>query len=559
MAAPPVFAQGSLTSPPQGSGRDFQRTPDAGDALRREDRSVLQLPAPPEPGSGGGIPAIRFRLQRVIVEGVTAIPPEAVARVVAPYQGREVSSEDLEALRQELTLLYIRRGYVNSGAVVPDQAVADGTVRIQVREGELTEIEVRGNQQFRSAYLERRVRRFAGTPLHIAELQNGLVLLQQDPRIRKLDANLRPAARPGQSTLELTVLETTPYRVELLFDNYEPPSAGSLHGQATVQHRNLTGSGDVLSFGYGRTQGLFPQIDTWYALPLSASDTTLSVRYRKNDSEQVEAPFDELDVKSKSDVYQLSLRHPLHRTAENRLDVSVSGEYRRDRTYLLGERYSFSEGFEDGEATTSVVRLAPEWVHRGRSRVVAASARFSFGTEALGATEHGGDTPDSQFFSWLGQIQWAEVLGGTGIQSLARADLQWAGQRLLPAEKIALGGRHAVRGYRQNLYLRDNAFLASWEVRIPLVRDRAWADALQLAPFFDYGTGWNTDTNQPPDRTITSAGVGLRWSATLDRGRYAIRPHAELYWGHPFKDVDSGGEYDLQDDGVFFQLGVAAF
>ena len=495
----------------------------------------------------------------MIVDGVTAFSPEAVAGVVAPYEGREVSSDDLEALRQALTLLYVNRGYINSGAVIPDQPVTDGTVHVQVWEGELTSIEVRGNQNFRSSYIEKRVRLFAGKPLHIVELQNGLVRLQQDPRIRKVDANLRPASRPGQSTLELTVTETTPYRVEVLFDNYEPPSVGSLHGQATVQHRNLTGNGDVLSFGFGRTEGLYPQIDAWYSVPINARDTTLSVRYRKNDSEQIEAPFDELDVKSKSDVYQLSLRHPVYRSGENELGLALSGEYRHDRTYLLGDRYSFSEGFEDGEATISVVRFAPEWVYRGRTRVVAATSRFSLGTKAMGSTSSDGDAPDSQFFAWLAQFQWAEVLGRLGIQSVARADLQLANERLLPAEQIVIGGRYSVRGYRHNLYMRDNAFIASWEIRIPLVQNKAWADALQLAPFFDYGTGWNTDTDQPPDRTITSAGVGLRWAATVDRGRYAIRPHAELYWGHPFKDVNNGWEYDLQDDGIYFQLGVAAF
>ena len=159
-------------------------------------------------------------------------------------------------------------------------------------------------------------------------------------------------------------------------------------------------------------------------------------------------------------------------------------------------------------------------------------------------------------------------MGRTGIQSVVRTDLQLSSHRLLPAEQIVVGGRYSVRGYRQNLYVRDNAFIASWELRLPLVQNRPWADTLQIAPlrfhgnwrwFFDYGTGWEAETAEPPDRTLYSAGVGLRWAATVDRGRYAVRPRAEIYWGHPFKDVDTSTEDDLQDDGVYFQVGVEAF
>ena len=45
-----------------------------------------------------------------------------LGRVVEKYRNRELTAEDLEQARQDLTLLYINKGYVNSGAVLPDQA-----------------------------------------------------------------------------------------------------------------------------------------------------------------------------------------------------------------------------------------------------------------------------------------------------------------------------------------------------------------------------------------------------------------------------------------------------
>jgi hemolysin activation/secretion protein len=95
----------------------------------------------------------------------------------------------LNELRDRLTLLYVDAGYLNSGAVLPDQDVAEGVVEFHIVEGRLTDLRVEGNRWFRTGYLERRIRRGAHTPLDVADLENELQLLQQDPRIRRVDAD----------------------------------------------------------------------------------------------------------------------------------------------------------------------------------------------------------------------------------------------------------------------------------------------------------------------------------------------------------------------------------
>ena len=128
----------------------------------------------------------------------------------------------------------------------------------------------------------------------------------------------------------------------------------------------------------------------------------------------------------------------------------------------------------------TALRFAQEFVYRTRSQVIAARSRFSFGLDALGSTIHDNDLPDSQFFAWLGQFQWVRQFDAlkpaSGIpdtQVIFRSDVQLANKPLLTLEQIALGGRYTVRGYPQNTLVRDNAFLASIEARIPIVRQQA--------------------------------------------------------------------------------------
>ena len=85
------------------------------------------LPAP-TPGEPPWLSGGRLFVREIRIVGSTVFTAEQLAEVAAPYVGRDVSSEDLESLRLGLTRLYADRGYINSGATLPDQTVADGVV-----------------------------------------------------------------------------------------------------------------------------------------------------------------------------------------------------------------------------------------------------------------------------------------------------------------------------------------------------------------------------------------------------------------------------------------------
>ena len=85
---------------------------------------------------------------------------------------------------------------------------------------------------------------------------------------------------------------------------------------------------------------------------------------------------------------------------------------------------------------------------------------------------------------------------------------QYTGERLLALEQMAVGGVNTVRGYRENQLVRDRAVVASLEFRVPLLFNKAGAGILELAPFFDFGGGWDVHEDRHPE-TIASTGIGL--------------------------------------------------
>jgi hemolysin activation/secretion protein len=135
-------------------------------------------------------------------------------------------------------------------------------------------------------------------------------------------------------------------------------------------------------------------------------------------------------------------------------------------------------------------------------------------------------------------------------------DLQVADDSLLPLEQIGVGGRYTVRGYRENLMVRDNGLISSLELRIPVVRGRAWADYILLAPFVDFGKAWNNKLETPDPKEITGSGVGLLWAVTFLKP-IRLRPQFEFYWGYPFTDIETT-DSSLQDDGIYLQFVLEA-
>ncbi|MCP4700658.1 MAG: ShlB/FhaC/HecB family hemolysin secretion/activation protein [Gammaproteobacteria bacterium] len=530
-----------------------------------------QLPPLPPPSnrlsSMGKLRVGEFKL-----EGNSVLSTAELKELIKAYEGRSITAEELQDVRNRITQHYIDKGYINSGAIIPDQEIIDGIVTIRIIEGRLTELAVSSGSDDKKLWLrERYIRGRLGFDknevLNTKALQERLQIFQQNPLIRRFNAELGPGIRPGEAALKLEVTEERPWEINFNFDNHRSPSVGSYQGELEARHRNLTGWGDTLYGRVGRTEGL-EDYALDYAFPLNRYDTTLALHAEHSDSEVVTEPFKQIDVESKAKTYSVTVRHPLLKTYTKGfhykvLELGLGLEKRRSETSLLGQPYSFSPGVQDGVSKLAVIRFSQNWLDRSRERVIALYSSFGFGIDALDATINDGRDiqnnaavePDGEFVTWTGQFRWVERLPKfRGSQLRLRVDTQLSTDDLLPLEKFAIGGASTVRGYRENQLTRDIGAVASLELQVPVTRwrikklsDQEGDGIVYLAPFFDIGTGSNLDLDTPSPETISSIGLGLLWSPS----RYI---HTELYYGKALKSVESSEEHDLQDDGISFSL-----
>lgn len=551
-----AYAQTTVPSLQRRPGDERPELPAFPDESKRPGITLPPV-APPPAGEKDLSRAPRVFVRKLEIVGSTVFSEQDLSAVTADYENRAITAEELQEARLRLTRLYIDNGYINSGAVIPDQKVDGGVIRLQVIEGTLSDMEITGLDRLQEGYVRKRLALGARKPLNINALQERVQLLHQNPLITRIMSELGPGARPGEAVLRADVEEASPYVLGLQFHNHESASVGAEKGELYAAHRNLLGWGDALGFRVGLTEGL-DDFGAYYHLPLNAYDTMLKIRYDSSDASVIEAPFDEIDIDSDTDTFGVTLTHPVYKTTTDEFWLSLSGEIRNSETFLEGYPFSFSPGVVNGKSDVTAIRFAQEWLSRSQYQVFAARSVFSVGIDAFGATISHAD-PDGRYLAWLGQFQWArrfDVLQGT--QMIFRTDVQFANESLLPMEQFAVGGANTVRGYRENQLVRDNAVVSSLEFRIPLFRlPLPWVSKtpedgiLRLAPFYDWGWAENADLPTPSPRTISSAGLGLRWDPSP-------KIHAEIYWGYPFRDVDNP-DNDLQDDGIHFLLDCRFF
>lgn len=518
------------------------------------------LPLPPIPPADRNRPLSstpRIHINRFRITGATVFSETELHALAAAYENRWITSEELHSVRQSLTRYYIDRSYINSGAVIPDQEVANGEVEIRIIEGKLSEIALSGDYWFSRSYLTDRLATGDSEPLNIEKLRQRIQLLQQNPLIGQIQAQLGPGKALGEAALNVKIVEKMPFQVSATFNNHRSPSVAPLLVKTWISDLNLTGHGDSLAAGYGNAEGL-DEYEASYTVPFTAADSLLRLYFSRTDSTVMEEPFDAVDIQGETENYGISVSHPFFRTPEHQFTGSLTFERRHSKTYLLGLPFSFSPGVRNGASDITALRFTQEWLDRGQNHVLALRSTMSVGLGALNATMNGGNLPDGRFFAWLAQAQWARRLFGDA-QVIVRSDLQLTPDSLLPLEKFAVGGHASVRGYRENQLVRDNGWVSSVEFRIPLFRapipylSKTVQDGMiQLAPFFDLGWSWETNARTPPPETLSSLGLGVRWDPSP-------KLHTELYWGIPLRKLDNGPNHDLQDSGLHFAVNVNVF
>lgn len=542
----PAIAQNTELIPPEPNNSE-QLPP-----LPSKTNPLQTVPTPPDPNSVGDIPG-KIKVKQFDFVGNTVFSDAELNRAIANYTEEPISFAQLVRAADRVSERYVDQGYVTSGAYIPEQSLRSGRVQIQVVEGSLAEIEVEVEGGLKESYVRDRLDRRIDSPLNIDRLQSALQLLQLNPLITSLNAELSAGIEPGTNILSVSATSADTFKLQTRLSNNRNLSVGTFERGIELEEASLLGIGDRLQIAYDNTDGS-NQYSAGYTFPLNSLDGSLEFNFRWAENEIVQSSFEAADLDIASRNYNLTWRQPVFQRANSEvsqeLALSLTAGRRESDSTILDRPEPLTPGAnETGEIRTSVVSFSQEWLQRSSQQVISARSQFNLGVDAFGATILNNE-PDSQFFSWRGQFAYLRSLSQTqetfDPTLLLRSEIQLAADPLISTEQFSLGGANTVRGYRQDALLTDSGFLATAELRLPIVRFKPIDATLQFSPFLDFGTGWNNDGEETEFDTAIGTGFGLllqtpeKFSARID-------------WGVPLINSDSQGS-SLQEDGIYFQL-----
>lgn len=515
--------------------------------------------------------AVRYRkAQRLDADWVRAqVAANALVGVPVPL-------DRIAAAVQQISLAFVRNGYVNSGVLIDPATDPDGqgsALVLRLVAGRLVEggvaVEWQDSRRrgLSEAYIVSRLPSARALPLNGLAIERDFRILAADDAIATVKADLQPGTAPGEARLSLLVDPAPRFAVQASIANSRSPAVGGLRFGTGISMRNALVAGDRIALDAGLTAGR-PDVLGDYAAPFIQPALTLNLRGGYNRAAVVDAPLRNLNIRARDWFVEGGFdvtvwERPLSpASSDGQAEASAQAVtlrtgiiHRETRTFLLGQPFSFSPGSVRGLAEYTALRLGADWTRRSSATVWIAQVRFTQGIEGSRSDVVGITAPSPRFRSWTGQVSHARRLGASGFELRARIAGQYGEGALYAGERFVAGGSQSVRGYRESLLLADRGVTGSLELARPLVLGSGAAGPLGLrwgsftpAMFADGAMVRNADRAfQPIPGEIASLGAQLSWTP-------APQLSARITYGHALIRAPVTGSRDLQDDGLSFAL-----
>jgi hemolysin activation/secretion protein len=451
-----------------------------------------------------------FVLRRVVVTGPSTLPPDRLASAYQPYLGKKVSQADLAAIATAISDCYRAAGFHLTRAVVPPQDIEGGRVRIQVIEGGIADVVLKGDgaEQFGVRSLLNPV--IAEQPSRLATLERQLMLVNARPGVRITDTALEEIGTASGHFRLVIFLQTWHLYSSLALDNLGAAAVGPWQAYKTAAFNSYLIPGDTLAVNLSTTPGDVRQLAFGrlsYDVPIGTDGLRVGAsgvysevwpgdyRHAYNDNTKTEA----FELRASYSPLQ-SQRSTLTLTAatvfSNVRESDVFGPiyFDRIRTFNLTTDYRLQDNFAGTNYLTVLWRQgldilgASHWDDDFSSRY-GASAKFS----ALNF--------------WFTRYQ--TVTDALSIK-LAGAG-QVASGPLFLSQQFYLGGFAFGRGYGSAEISGDNGIAGSIELRFDQKLSYKYWTGYQLYGFADAGTAWSDGFRPADGYALTSAGAGIRF------------------------------------------------
>lgn len=477
---PPV---GSLQNPAQRTDRYY----DQRQAPLAPASSSNPLPATTSSAGHAVNTDVRFVLNGVRFDHSAFMKDATLQALARPYIGHEVGADELNRLVADVNAIYSRRGITTARALLGRQSLAGGVVHIELIEGHLGRLDIRGNRRTGDAFVRRRIHTAPGALLDTDQLRRDLVYINRTSSLR-LAALLQPGSERGLTDVQVQVTEPAARSLDAFIDNAGVDTSGRSRLGLQGHYDGLLGVGDRVDLSVAKSRGGVDGLFSYGAL-VNERNGRLGISYSRSEIDIVSGPYRTLDIVGHSSVTALQYDQPFIATQSWLLTGTGSASQIRSSTSIDGT------GVADN--TTNVLALGMSVNHRvdGREWSLTQLVNHLNGSQPIDGSSTG--------WTAVGNFGGVQRLGASAWLLRADAGWQWSStDRLASSSLFQIGGPGSVRGYERGVLAGTEGYYANLELHRILPR------SFDAYVFGDHGAVFAAF---PKARHITGGGLGLIW------------------------------------------------
>lgn len=500
----------------------------AGDQIDRRDAQPRAVPdinmsGAPAVSAPPGAENVRFTLNGLQVDGVTAYDDNTLRALYADRIGQTVSLTEVYEIAARITAMFRNDGYILTQVVVPPQTIDGGVPRLQVVEGFINRISVTLEEGARTegAAAMELIRAYAGRissgrALNARDLERYMLLINDLPGVSARGVLSPSPDVPGAADLTVLVSRDV-FEAVVALDNYGTRYLGPVQLSGAMAMNSTMGGNermtaqaviaphfgddDKVELGYWALGYERPLMQNGLKMILGANYTMTNPGYT----------LDELGVEGHARFFSGALRYPVIRTRATSLFATFGFDHRSVAT---------SNDFEETRKDRiSALRAAARLEHLDTvfgAGLNVVNIELSQGTSLLGATRER-DTNKSRaeadgIFTKLGfEMQRLQRLADR-FNLLVGVRGQISDGPLLSSEEFGVGGFGYGRAFDPSEIIGDEGVAGKVELQWNIPGTFAITHSNQLFAFYDAGRIWNDDPAAPnlERDTITSTGFGVR-------------------------------------------------
>ena len=478
-------------------------------------------------------------LKKITFTPTTIIKQSDLDQVNRKHRGAELSIDLIRDILADLNSLYETNGYELSRALLPQQVIREGMLRIQLVDAKVGAIIVEDANRIDEQYIRDRIGFVAGDSISLSLLENRIRLFNASNKTQ-LTTELSPGQNFGETDIFVKVTE--PDLIELptvSVNNHGSELSDWQQNTFTTVFNNALNMDDEFSVSISDGEGSRSRA-FGLSLPLGVNGGSISINRSDANTKVKSGPDATVGFRGNSNSTSVSASYPL--VFNDEYSVYISAAF----AHAYGDLVQPGDGalLSKSDTRKIAVGLPASWSNG--LTTISFSPTFSvihtdteIPPEENWMSKIEGDFALSQFIS--------PKLTFNGRGKFLYTDSE--GMINLPSENLSVGGPGSVRGYQPSedsgykgyfLSAELRSDMATWEgVELP-----SFMPSIQPSIFFDHAMAQSQYRKRSRGDIWSSVGVGLTIPSLFNTFTF------DAYWATPLDGSIHQAEKDAYSDDV---------